>query len=111
MRRVNARRAAVTLSCFLGLLAAPAVAGAVEYPGGTTPTTVAERGDVLGENQDRGAVAGTDGAVSPAGAVRGESALPVTGGDLAGLAVGGLVLIGGGAVLVRRSRRSTTAAA
>jgi len=47
---------------------------------------------VLGESQSRAA----------------SSSLPFTGGDVAGLAIVGLVLVGAGVVLVRRNRTSSS---
>ena len=65
------------------------------YPnGGTTPTTVRVEAQT--------AVAPTTVTQAPAG-----STLPFTGGDVATLAGTGVVAIGVGALLTRRSRRNT----
>ena len=101
------RHAFATLAGATLLVAVPATvaAAAEDYPGGTTPSSV------LSESQDRpDEVLGTSTArVDPLAAT--QQTLPVTGGDLVGLAVVGVSLIGVGTVVVRRSRRSTTAAA
>ena len=77
--------------CFAGataLVAAPA--GAASYPnGGSTPTTVTVEGTTV---------------PAPAATHDPGQSLPFTGGDVAGLTVIGLALVGGGTVLVRRGR-------
>lgn len=117
LRSVNARRALAAAACVAAatLPVAASAAGAQDYPGGTTPTTLS--GDVLSEQQTRGGVAGTDatrGAVAGNGTGTGTGtggiSLPVTGGDVAGLGIAGIVLVAGGAVLVRRARRAPSAA-
>lgn len=55
--------------------------------------------EVAGTQASRGASRGTTGAAAPTG-----QALPVTGGDIAGLVVLGFGAIGTGGVLLRRSR-------
>lgn len=92
------RRIAVGVLASLAVFA-PATAGAQDYPGGTTD----ER--VLSDQQDRPAADPGTGAVAAA-----QQTLPVTGGDLLGLTVLGVGLVGGGAVVVRRSRRRAVTA-
>jgi LPXTG-motif cell wall-anchored protein len=94
MRNMLRRIALLTLLT-LALLLPAAAASAQDYPGGT------EEG-VLSENLDRG------GAVAPASQTRGApSALALTGTDAIQLAGLGIVLVAGGTVLVRRTRRRT----
>jgi LPXTG-motif cell wall-anchored protein len=114
LRNVIARRVLVTAACMTaaGLPVFASVAAAEDYPGGTTPTTVS--GDVLSEQQTRGDVAGNgevlgERATKVAGVSASRDSLPVTGSDLAGLGIAGLVLVGGGTVLVRRTRRTPSA--
>ena len=100
LRHAFATMAGATL--LLGASASAAVAQ--DYPGGTTPP-----GEVLSETDDRpDEVLGTTTARPEAAAAQ---TLPVTGGDLAGLAVVGVSLVGLGTVVVRRSRRTAPVAA
>ena len=90
------------------LVAIPTMASAQEYGGtGATTTDTGDRGDeVLGATFERPAVEA--GNVSPASVARTapvSGGLAVTGSDVAGLAILGVSLVGGGAVLVRRTRR------
>lgn len=100
------RQALATTAGSVGLLGMLATgAAAQDYPGGTTDERVEgeqlDRPDeVLGTVADRGAVAGAR-----------QDTLPVTGGDLAGLVVVGVSLVGVGTVIVRRNRRTETVAA
>jgi LPXTG-motif cell wall-anchored protein len=101
------RRFALLAALTTGLLlpAAAASAESADYPGGTETS-------VLGENVDRGTVDPQQ--VSGVADVRSAPAsqsLPVTGTDVAQLAGIGVVLVAGGTVLVRRSRRSATVTA
>jgi LPXTG-motif cell wall-anchored protein len=99
LRHALATMAGATL--LVGLPATAAVAQ--DYPGGTTPSSV------LSQSQDRpDEVLGTT-ASRPAAAPA-QQTLPVTGGDLAGLAVVGVSLVGLGTVVVRKSRRTAAAA-
>jgi LPXTG-motif cell wall-anchored protein len=80
-------------------LSVPAVASAqtADYPGDAA---------VEGITLDKGAPA----AVAPASAAAPASqTLPFTGSDVTGLTVVGVLLIGGGVVITRRSRRSVPA--
>lgn len=92
------------------VLGPAAVASAQEY-GGTGSTTEDRKDggdtDVLGATVERPASAPAAPAVAATTrqAPAGGSTLPVTGGDLLGLAVIGVSLVGGGTVLVRRTRR------
>ena len=103
------RHALATMAGATLIFGIPAtVAGAAEdYPGGTTPSSV------LSESQDRPdevlntSVDRVSPAVQPQ---QQQQTLPVTGGDLAGLAVVGVSLVGVGTVAVRRSRRATATA-
>jgi hypothetical protein len=97
------RRLGLTAVFSLGLLlpAAAASAQSANYPGGN-------EGDVLSENVERPAPV-ESGAVEAVTASR-SSGLAVTGTDVAQLGGLGVVLIGGGTVLVRRSRRRTAPA-
>lgn len=105
---------------FTAALATPLVVGsaasvsAQEY-GGTGGTTE-DRGDksteVLGESLVRPAPTEVRTAPTEVGGVGttrqapvSSNTLPVTGGDLAGLAILGVTLVGGGTVLVRRTRQ------
>ena len=99
------RLVAAMIGALVALTFGTAAASAQEdYPGGTTDQRVdaseADRPEVLGTTQSRPA------AVSSAD----DSVLPVTGGDLIGLVVVGAGLIGVGTFVVRRSRRTATAA-
>lgn len=86
------------------LVASAATVSAQEYggTGGTTTDRGGESTEVLGETQERPSVGGTDLVRS---APQSSNTLPVTGGDLVGLAVIGVSLVGGGVVLVRRTRQ------
>lgn len=94
------------------LIGSAASVSAQDY-GGTGASTQDRKdgGDeVLGASIEREAPAAA-GDVGAVRAARAETAtLPVTGGDLVGLGVIGVSLIGGGTVLVRRSRRRPVAA-
>ena len=94
--------------------AAPTAAlGQTTYPGGVTPTSVVTPTTVQGNGQVRGESVERDG---PGTDVLGEEieqgeqgngvggSLPLTGGDLVGLAAIGLGALAVGTVLVRRSR-------
>ena len=72
---------------------------AVQHPDYVGPDVV-----VQGEVVTQAPVVSPETAVSPAQATVGS--LPITGGDAAGLAAAGLGMLGVGAVLVRRSRRT-----
>jgi hypothetical protein len=88
MRRATIRRligiAGVTT---VATLVPVAAAGAADYPGGGTPPDVSDNTEVQG-----------------AQAARSTSTLPLTGGDVVGLALIGAGAVGVGAVAVRRSR-------
>lgn len=102
---MNVRRVAVTSLLVVGSFA-PAAAAAQDYPGGTVPP-----GDVIGEQEERGEVLDTTVDRAPAAGVAATNqTLPVTGGDLVGLSIIGVALVGGGAVVVRRTRRRPVAA-
>lgn len=98
------RHALTTMGVTALLLGVPTTLAAAQepYPGGTTPSTVA------GESEDRpDEVLGTTaGRAEPAATAGAGQTLPVTGGDLVGLAAIGAGLVGVGTVVVRRSRRT-----
>lgn len=120
------RSAAGAAGVLLALGLATGVAGAQTGPGtdksgvldnstSTTVTTIKD--DVLSggeeaptsQNQDQGP--GGESVGGPAAAQTAQPApggsLPITGGDVAGLAILGAAAVGAGAVLVRRSRTTT----
>lgn len=103
LRHAFATWAGATL--LVGLPATLAAAAEDPYPGGTTPSSV------LSESDDRPdeVLGSTTARVDPVAAT--QQTLPVTGGDLVGLAVVGVSLVGVGTVVVRRSRRRDTATA
>ena len=94
------RHALVTIAGTTILVGVPSTAAfAQAYPGGTTEERVLseqqDRSDeVLGTTETRGQV------------LAAEQTLPVTGGDIAGLAILGVSLVGVGTVVVRRTRRT-----
>jgi LPXTG-motif cell wall-anchored protein len=98
---MKARKLLMAGAIAVAVVGMPAVALADDYVGGN------DGGRVLGEQLSRSAPAAPV-AAAPATTTRG-AGLPVTGGDVAGLTAAGLAAIGAGTVLVRRSRRSTTA--
>lgn len=100
------RHALMTMGVTALLLGVPTTVAAAQepYPGGTTPSSVLSESDdrpdeVLGTTAGRAEPA----AAAAAGA---QQSLPVTGGDLVGLAAIGAGLVGVGALVVRRSRRA-----
>jgi len=104
---VNARRLAVAVALALAV-SAPVAAAAQDYPGGTVPPN-----EVLGNQQQRGETLPTQAERTGGGTVAGAAenrTLPVTGGDLLGLSVLGAGLVGGGAVVVARTRRRPASA-
>ena len=73
--------------------------------------TAATAEDYVGNNNNGSGVLGNNlGRSTGAAPATSGSGLPVTGGDIAGMTAVGLAAVGTGAVLVRRSRRRTTAA-
>lgn len=101
---MDVRRLAVGLAVAFAMFA-PASAAAQDYPGGTIPD-----GDVLGDQQQRGAALPAQAERSGVAAANDNRTLPVTGGDLLGLSVLGAGLVGGGAVVVARTRRRPASA-
>lgn len=92
---MRVRRIAVVAAGLLFSVAGPLVAASADdYPGTTVPTV-----EALQLNRKVATIV-----VDPARS----SNLPVTGGDLAGMAAIGLGAVGVGTVLVRRSRRTAT---
>lgn len=103
------RRLTLTFALMFLLVLVPAAAGAqtANYPGGD--------GEVQSDKQDRGdaevrgvVAARPDDVLAQRGA---PASLPVTGSDMVQLGLLGIALVGGGTVLVRRSRRQSPAAA
>lgn len=94
---VRIRRFVVGTVLSLIVAAMPAAAFAQAYPGGTTESTVPSA-QVQGVSVERPAPAQT----TVAGTSQG---LAFTGADIAGTTILGIVLVGFGIVLVRRSRR------
>ncbi len=96
---------------FTAALATPLLVGsaasAQEYggTGGTTEDRGGKSSEVLGETLVRPAPTEVGGVGTTRSAPVSSNTLPVTGGDLVGLAVLGVSLVGGGTVLVRRTRR------
>ncbi|HZQ85922.1 MAG TPA: LPXTG cell wall anchor domain-containing protein [Acidimicrobiales bacterium] len=80
----------------IGLSATAAFA----VPGASTAPPATQ---VVGTGGSTGPSVQALGATAPSG-----SSLPLTGGDVAGLTVIGIALVGGGAVIVRRTRARTT---
>ena len=89
----------VAFATITGATAAHAENTAVQHPDYVSPPPV-----VLGEVVSNAPTTPAETAVSPANATLG--ALPITGDDSVGLAVVGLGMLGVGAVLVRRNRRT-----
>lgn len=92
-----------------GVLAAAAFGVTTPAFAQTDYVTPPEEGEVLGTELSRTPPA-VEATVSPASTSTAGGSLPVTGGDVAGLTAIGVAAIGAGAVLVRRSRRSTESA-
>lgn len=118
------------LAAMLLVLVLPTAAGAQTYPGPSspdlpptdTPTGGGDDGDVLGDDEEQGggvvggpSTADNDGVLgdgtvgAPAtaevsGGTAPSGSLPITGGDVVGLALIGGAAVGAGALLVRRSR-------
>ena len=114
--RIAAGAAGVLMALGLATGVAGAQGAGTDVSGGvstTVPTTSTTAGDVipnaeLGGSQEAGGGGSTGG---PAAAQTAQPApggsLPITGGDVAGLAVLGAAAVGAGVVLVRRSRTTT----
>jgi len=93
------------------LLMGAAHAQTTDNPYAVTPTSVVPTGGFTGGETQPAVEGVTHARVTPtaAPAVQAASALPFTGGDVAGLAVIGVLLVGGGVVLVRRNRSRSAA--
>lgn len=108
--RLRLVAASLGVAATLAIGTAFASAAAQDYPGGTTEqrvdATEADQPQVLGETLNR-ATAEVE-PTSATAAVGAEAILPVTGSDLAGLAVIGVGLVALGTVAVRRARTQAT---
>jgi hypothetical protein len=105
-RRVG-MTAALTFACLAP--AGAAMAQTASYPGNPPQGEVLGTGDERGDTAVAGVVASRTEAPAAVSGARG--GLAVTGTDVAQLAGLGVVLVGGGVVLVRRSRRPLAATA